>query len=92
MDRQQVQRSRLGAVSKALGWLVSKLPLIALVAIIISPVGPHMRWQYRYVDGYSDRVYTHCIYIGARGQVVADHLTPYCPFFVILDSRAWPKP
>lgn len=72
--------------------LIRRLPLIALVAIALSPVEPHIRWEYRYVDGYSPKIYTSCTYLGSRGRVVPHNPTPDCPFLVILDSRDWRKP
>ena len=64
--------------------------LIVLAAIALSPIGPHLRWQYQYLGPYSNKTFIRCDYIGSRG-VVEDvpHLTPDCPFFVILDSREY---
>lgn len=88
----RTSNSNTGHGLRAIGWLLNNVPLLFLIALFVSPVGPHVRWEYSYVEGFSDRVYTHCVYLGSRGKIVPAHLTPDCPVFVILDSRDWPKP
>lgn len=63
-------------------------PVVLIIVHFVSPVGLHMRWEYRYIGPYSDKTYTHCDYIGSRGVLYhVPHLPPDCPLFVILDSR-----
>ena len=91
MARRQPTGSGAKASLSLLEGLIRLVPLLAVIGIAVSPVGPHIRWEYRYVDGYSPKIYISCTYLGARGRIVPEHLTPECPFLVILDSRDWPK-
>lgn len=42
-------------------------PLALVLAIFISPISPHLRWEYTYKDFGSRRVYYHCTYLGVHG-------------------------
>jgi type IV secretion system protein VirD4 len=57
-----------------------------LAVVIVSPVTPHLRWNYTYRNVGQHRVYVACDYIGACGVV------PYrrgnaCPLLVLVDLR-----
>jgi len=64
--------------------IIAAWPLFVLAALLISPIGPHLRWSYT-KSAYS---YHQCTYLGSRGFIDPD-LTPDCPIVVILDSRNW---
>ena len=80
----------LGGLFRLFGALLRKWPLFVILLICVSPVGPHVRWEYQYVGSYSNKTYIRCDYMGSRGLLEdVPHLPPDCPFIVILDSRRW---
>ena len=84
--------SILGGLVRGLSAFFSRWPLLALAVLALSPVGPHVRWEYSYVDlGNGARHYTSCTYFGSRGLITPPHLTPECPGIVILDARKWAR-
>lgn len=65
----------------------SAWPLILIAAIVVSPISPHMRWNYHYQDfGSGNRIYTACEYLGARGYV-SYMRDGDCPFITLVDRR-----
>ena len=75
-----------GGLAKLISALLQRWPLVLVLAFFLSPVGPHVRWEYTYRDVYGVRSYGSCDYMGSRGRI-----TPYgpsdCPFIAWLDSR-----
>lgn len=82
--------SVLRLIAKLLRGIASLLnvwPLILIAAFVISPIGPHMRWSYRYTEyGMGQRYYTSCEYLGAKGFVYYTRGGD-CPFITIIDRR-----
>ena len=76
-------------VAKALRGLVSLLsvwPLLLVSAFFVSPVGPHLLWDYLYEQRGSYRFMHACRYIGSRGFVYSQHMGE-CPYVTIIDQR-----
>ena len=86
--RKDTAYSALSGTFRFISGVLRAWPLVLIGLHIILPFGVHMRWEYSYVGTYTNKIYTRCDYIGSRG-VLEDvpHLTPDCPFFVILDTR-----
>ena len=81
--------SRWRMVSMIFRGLASVLkvwPLLLLVACIVSPVTPHLRWSYRYQDYGPERIYFTCSYVGVKGTVNYMH-GDTCPFIAFIDLR-----
>jgi hypothetical protein len=70
-----------GIVHSFNGW-----PLMLLVAFIVSPVTPHMRWEYTYRAAGTYRVYSHCTYLGKSG-FVEYRRGETCPFITLINSN-----
>lgn len=66
---------RFAKFSRFLSRMISHWPLFVLVALILSPMSPHV-WM-------GDK---QCSYLGVRGIVSAPHLSQ-CHWLVILDTR-----
>ncbi|MEM9375592.1 MAG: hypothetical protein AAGA72_05190 [Pseudomonadota bacterium] len=80
--------SVLAAVLRWLSGLSRHALLIALVAVVVSPIGPAMRWEYTYRNVYGERVYLHCVYVGSRG-FFAPSVREGCPLMIVADSRKY---
>lgn len=67
--------------------------VLAVIAAIASPIGPHILWdyQYRQYSPNSSRSYFNCRYFGSRGFVSPD-APAGCPLFIFIDSRDWRQP
>jgi hypothetical protein len=74
-----------------LGKLIKQWPLMVLVAVCISPVGPHLRTEYTYREVYGEKYFISCDYIGSRGPITLT-LVDACPFVTILDTRTGGTP
>jgi len=88
MNHYKPKRVRLGRVFasflRGIAGIISRWPLLLIVAFFISPIGPHMRFEYTYQQYGSQKYMTSCKYIGARGFVwYREGAT--CPFFTIID-------
>ena len=66
--------------------LLDRWPLVLIVLFFISPVGPHLRWEYTYRGVGDYRSYVSCTYLGSRGFVTPSYMDD-CPVFAWLDSR-----
>lgn len=86
MRRKSILLSLLGGLAKFIARLLQHWPLLVVIAFFVSPVGPHVRWEYAYRDVYGVRSYVSCDYMGSRGRVTPYGLTD-CPFIAWLDSR-----
>ena len=79
---------RLSAMAlRALSRLLELWPLFVIAAVLISPIGPHMRWQYIYEQRGPHRHYLDCLYLGGGGFVRYVQPNCQCPFLIVLDRR-----
>ena len=69
------------------GRLLGLWPLLLIAALVISPVGPHLRMQYTYELRGTHRQMIDCEYLGARGFIKYIRYGE-CPVIVVLDTRA----
>ena len=89
----KAQKFHLKKLAKR-AWLASTLinswALIALIAMAVSPIGPHIRWSYQSSQYGSNNPnsYSRCVYMGSRGFVMPD-MASRCPLLVFIDSRPW---
>ena len=92
MSRYTHRRTRplrlIAMLLRGLARLISQWPLLLMVGLLISPVGPHLRIQYTYEQRGSYRHMLDCDYFGARG-VIRHARFGECPFIIVLDSRAY---
>ena len=66
--------------------LFSLWPLLLVVAIIFSPISPHLRWEYTYRGEGAFRVYYSCRYVGADGFV--NYMRgEECPFITLIQRH-----
>lgn len=74
-------------VLRGINNLLGLWPLALMAALILSPVGPHLRIQYDYRDlGGGRKAMISCQYFGSRGMVRA----PFgheCGVIAIIDAR-----
>lgn len=54
---------------RGLSYAFAQWKLWALLAMLVAPVTPHLRWDYSYRIMHGTRIYTHCTYLGVRGYV-----------------------
>lgn len=80
MNGLRIFLSRLAWLSYLLGLACRHGPILLVLAFLLSPIGPHMRWDLGYGPNGS------CIYVGARGFFVPTSIGT-CPFLAWLDSR-----
>ena len=73
-------------VARMIGASIDRWPLVLIILFFVSPVGPHMRWEYTYRDTYGHRSYISCSYLGSRG-LLPHRFTENCPFFAWIDAR-----
>ena len=79
---------RLLAMSlRALSRVLNLWPLVVLAAVILSPIGPHIRWQYTYEQRGPYRHYVACQYLGGQGVVHYVQPPGECPFITLIDRR-----
>lgn len=64
--------------------LIRQWPLILIVLAIVSPISPHIRWQYNYHR--NDSYKFNCHYMGTRG-LVRYARTGDCPLIIWIDYR-----
>ena len=88
MSRAREKLSRWGFTLRLSAFALSQWKLIALLAFIASPVGPHVRFSFSYTLVSGERIYQECSYLGSRG-VIWPNLEPECPLIAVLDSRRW---
>ena len=75
---------------RALAYVLKHWFVFLIAAVLISPVGPHIRIQYTYVPGWADhKTMLDCRYFGPRGMVRKTFGTD-CPFFAVIDTRKTP--
>ncbi|MCI0466833.1 MAG: hypothetical protein L0Y57_07495 [Beijerinckiaceae bacterium] len=66
--------------------LLELWPLLLILGLYVSPVQPHLRWQYRYIPNGSDKIMIDCDYLGPRG-FIKYRIGTRCPVIVVLDAR-----
>ena len=83
-----LNRYRWGAMGlRTLAHLLHHWPWLLLAAAFLSPISPHMLWQYDYIQHPGgNKLMIRCRYLGPHG------FRPYkrgfdCPYFVLIDSR-----
>ena len=82
-------RDVFGALASALHMasaVTERGPLIAAALLLLSPVGPHLRWEYQYTESAGTRFYMRCSYLGSRG-LIAPAIVDNCPLLAWLDTR-----
>lgn len=75
---------------RALIQLLQVWPLVLMAAVLISPVGPNLRYKYAYQQRGDERYMISCTYLGSRGFVQYSNYGE-CPLFVVLDNRTGEK-
>lgn len=90
MSHYKPKRIRWGKVFAAfirsIAGIISRWPLLLFAAFLVSPIGPHLRWQYTYQQHGSYRYMIDCQYIGSRG-FVRYRESGDCPVLTIIDRR-----
>lgn len=76
----------LAYLVRGLAGILSRWPLLLLAAFLISPIGPHLRWQYTYEQRGSYRHMLDCQYLGSRGLVRYRGMGD-CPILTMIDRR-----
>jgi len=77
----------VGWALNAIAYVLRHWLLFVIAALIISPIGPHLRWQYTYYDlGGGRKSMIDCVYVGSRGMV-RKTFGEDCPFIAIIDAR-----
>lgn len=69
--------------------LLEALPLLLLVAVLLSPIGPHLLWTYSYAGPDEPAFRTNCVYLGTRG-FVRNSRGMGCPRVAIIDHTQTP--
>lgn len=90
MYRDGHSQTALAAFFRLLSEIVRQWKILALVLFFLSPIGPHLRWEYTYREVGSHRVYLSCTYLGSRGFITPDYVEN-CPFIAWLDARPWAR-
>lgn len=78
----------LSALSRLFAALADGWKIVLIAAFFLSPVGPHLRWEYTYREAYGHRAYVSCTYVGARGFITPNDVEG-CPVIAWLDAREW---
>lgn len=76
----------VAGVTRGIAGILIRWPLLACAALIVSPIGPHLRIQYTYEQRGIYRYMLSCEYLGSRGFVnfIA---TGDCPLVTLIDRR-----
>ena len=78
--------SAFAALAYLIGAILNHWKLLAVIAFLASPVGPHLRLEYQYRDVYGHRAFVSCTYLGSRGFFTPDYVED-CPVIAWLDAR-----
>jgi len=87
MQRHQKPFGVMATIFRMISGLLEHWKLALIAALFLSPVGPHLRWEYRYQDVYGRKVFLSCTYLGARGFIKPDYIEG-CPVVAMLDARS----
>lgn len=80
--------SLLAGIARMTGHLLAYWKLLLIAVFFVSPVGPHLRWEYTYRDAYGHRSYVSCTYLGSSGFITPGYLDD-CPVIAWLDARGF---
>lgn len=80
----------LSVLSRSVSFVLSHWLLALLALFLLSPIGPHLRWEYTYHRGYygSQKVFIRCTYLGSRGFITPEYVAG-CPVIAFHDARDW---
>lgn len=78
--------SWLSMVLRGMAYLLRHWVLLLIVALVISPVGPHLLVWYTYTDYGAYKDMNDCVYLCWRGLVERDY-GDICPVIMIIDWR-----
>ena len=87
MQRHQKLLGVMAAIFRMISGVLEYWKLALVAAFFLSPIGPHLRWEYQYRDVYGHKVFVNCTYLGARGFITPDFLED-CPVVAIFDTRS----
>lgn len=76
----------LSELLRGLASLLDLWPLLLLVALLLSPVSPHLRWTYTYEQHGNQRYYHACTYLGVRGLVPFPVVYGDCPVILMINQ------
>ena len=76
----------LASFIRGIAGILNIWPLFLIAGFFISPVGPHLRMTYTYLQNGSQKYMLSCQYLGSRGFVSFDAFGE-CPFVTIIDRR-----
>lgn len=71
---------------RAMAYLLRHWFLLLIAALIISPIGPHLRVWYSYTNYGSYKRMNECAYLGGGGLIEIKD-SNVCPVIVIFDRR-----
>ena len=78
----------LAGTCRALSRILNHGGIVIVIAIALSPIGPHLRANVSFEGTQSNPRFTECVYLGSRGYV-NPHIEPNCPFIALIDTRDW---
>lgn len=70
-----------------LKWALDNVRFILLIGLILSPIQPHLRWQYEYRSVYGERVIINCEYLSAYGMTGV--YFDACPVVRLISVNPW---
>lgn len=91
MSRTSLTLKTLALLFRSLSLMARLWPIALIAWLVLSPVGPHLRWQYSAYGPEQARTYTRCVYLGPRGFVAA-RIQPDCPLFALLNAETGRAP
>lgn len=74
------------AMLRIVARLLTIWPLLLIAVCVISPISPHVLYQYSYIQQGSHKLKLSCRYIGARGFVFYKKQGK-CPVITLIDRR-----
>ena len=81
----------LSFLSRLISGLFANWKLVLIVALVVLPISPHLRWEYTYIGDSHNRRYIRCTYLGSRGFVTPKYIEG-CPFITILNAETGRTP
>ena len=72
---------------KALAYVLNHWLFFLIIAIVVSPITPHMLIEYSYINRGTQRYMVDCNYLGARGTLRYVESGGKCPLVTIIDRR-----
>lgn len=77
----------LAAMLRRLGNLLRLWPLALIVWVALSPITPHLRLTYSYIERGYTRHFIECEYLGVRGRI-RTMIGDACPVIAMIDRKA----